>query len=182
MAFDYGKFVAGGVGKQLAGALGLPQAATLRRHDPKRALIPGAVLVAGHDRAPAAALVRDWLHTAGIAVASVPSTSVAAVVLDLTDLETPRDLETVRATIAPALKTLQPSGRIIVVGRPPESAATIAQGAARRAVEGIVRSIGKEMRAGGTANTILVHEDGDLGLEAPIRFLLSGRSATSTPR
>lgn len=177
MAFDYGKFVSGGVGKQLAGALGLPQPAKLRRHDPRKALIPGAVLVAGHGAAPVAEKVRGWLQTAHVAVATIPSTSVAAVVLDLTDIDTPADLETLRATIAPALKTLQPCGRIIVVGRPPESASTVAQGAARRAVEGIVRSIGKEMRAGGTANTILVDEGAEEGVEAPVRFFLSGRSA-----
>lgn len=177
MAFDYGKFVSGGIGKQLAGALGLPRPSRLRRHDPRKSLVPGAVLVAGHADAPVAALVRTWLEQAHVAVASVPSTSVAAVVLDLTRIDTPADLETLRETISPALRTLQPTGRIIVIGRVPESAATVAQGAARRAVEGIVRSIGKEMRAGGTANTILVEEGADDGLEATIRFFLSGRSA-----
>ena len=47
MAFDYGKFVQGGIGKQLATALGLPRPTRLRRHDPKGSLVPGAVR--GHD-------------------------------------------------------------------------------------------------------------------------------------
>ena len=48
MAFSYSSFVSGGLGKQLASSLGLPQPSRLRRHDPKKSLIPGAVLVAGH--------------------------------------------------------------------------------------------------------------------------------------
>ncbi|MCA0335853.1 MAG: 3-oxoacyl-ACP reductase [Actinobacteria bacterium] len=177
MAFSYSSFVSGGLGKQLASSLGLPQPSRLRRHDPKKSLIPGAVLVAGHDEAPLVPQVRTWLEAARVAVATVPSTSVAGVVVDLTGIESPEDLETLRATVAPALKTLQGSGRIIVLGRPPESATSVEQAAARRAVEGIVRSIGKEMRAGGTANTVLVEEGADTGLEATLRFLLSGRSA-----
>lgn len=177
MAFDYGKFVSGGVGKQLASTLGLPRPTRLRRHDARATLIPGAVLVVGHGDALVAQKVRGWLADAHVAVASVPSTSVAGVVLDLSEVERPEDLEILRATLAPALKTLQPTGRIIVIGRVPETASTVAQAAARRAVEGIVRSIGKEMRAGGTANTVLLEEGGDDAAEATVRFLLSGRSA-----
>ena len=120
MAFSYSSFVSGGLGKQLASSLGLPQPSRLRRHDPKKSLIPGAVLVAGHDEAPLVPQVRTWLEAARVAVATVPSTSVAGVVVDLTGIESPEDLETLRATVAPALKTLQGSGRIIVLGRPPE--------------------------------------------------------------
>lgn len=177
MAFNYGQFVSGGIGKQLATTFGLPRPSTLRRHKVGGSLVPGAVLVAGHGEAPVAERVRHLLADAGVQVASQPSTSVAGVVLDLTSIETPADLETLRGVVGPALKTLAPTGRVIVIGRPPESATSVAQAAARRAVEGIVRSIGKEMRGGGTANTILVAEGADAGVDATVRFLLSGRSA-----
>ena len=177
MAFNYGQFVSGGIGKQLATTLGLPRPSRLRRHKLGGSLVPGEVLVAGHGDAPVAERVRHLLADAGVTVASQPSTSVAGVVLDLTAIETPADLETLRGVIAPALRTLAPTGRVIVIGRPPESATSVAQAAARRAVEGIVRSVGKEMRGGGTANTVLVAEGSDSGVDATIRFLLSGRSA-----
>lgn len=177
MAFDYGKFVSSGLGKQLATSLGLPRPTRLRRHQPGDALVPGAVLVAAHGEGPVAERVRGLLDAAGVQVATRASTSVAAVVLDLTQVETPADLETLRAVVAPALKTLMPTGRVIVVGRPPEDADSVAQAASRRAVKGIVRSIGKEMRGGGTANTILVAEGADDQVDATVRFLLSGRSA-----
>ncbi|KGN38589.1 3-oxoacyl-ACP reductase [Knoellia subterranea] len=177
MAFNYGQFVSGGVGKQLATTLGLPRPTKLRRHKLGASLVPGEVLVAGHGDAPVAERVRHLLSEAGVKVATSPSTSVAGVVLDLTAIETPADLETLRGVVGPALKTLAPTGRVIVIGRPPESATSVAQAAARRAVEGIVRSIGKEMRGGGTANTVLVAEGADAGVDATVRFLLSGRSA-----
>ncbi len=177
MAFSYGQFVSGGIGKQLATSFGLPRPSRLRRHKPGASLVPGEVLVAGHGDAPVAERVRHLLAEAGVTVASQASTSVAGVVLDLTAIESPADLETLRGVVAPALRTLAPTGRVVVIGRPPEFATSVAQAAARRAVEGIVRSIGKEMRGGGTANTVLVEDGADAGVDATVRFLLSGRSA-----
>ena len=177
MAFSYGQFVSGGVGKQLATSLGLPRPSRLRRHRVGDSLVPGEVLVAGPGDAPVAERVRHLLAEAEVTVASQASTSVVAVVLDLTAIETPADLETLRGVMGPALKTLAPTGRVIVVGRPPEDAGSVARTAARRSLEGVVRSIGKEMRSGGTANLVLVAEGADAGIDATVRFLLSGRSA-----
>lgn len=176
MAFDYGKFVSSGVGKQLATTLGLPRPSRLRRHEPGDPLIGGAVLVAGHGDAPVAELLTGAL-SADVQIATSPSTSVSGVVVDMTQIETPADLETLRGIVGPALKTLGATGRVIVIGRPVEDASSVAQSAARRALEGIVRSIGKEMRGGGTANTVYVAEGADEGVIAPVRFFLSGRSA-----
>ena len=50
-------------------------------------------------------------------------------------------------------------------------------GPTQQALEGIVRSVGKEMRAGGTANMVYVAEGADANAEATVRFFLSGRSA-----
>lgn len=178
MGFEYGKFVSSGLGKQLATTLGLPRPTTLRRHTVGAPMINGAVLVDGHgESTPVADRVRAMLEAEGLQVASQPSTSVVGVVVDMTGIETPKDLESLRAIVSPALKTLAPTGRIIVVGRPVEESGTVAQAAARRALEGIVRSIGKEMRGGGTANTVYVAEGADAGVDATIRFFLSGRSA-----
>ena len=54
---------------------------------------------------------------------------------------------------------------------PPDARAT------RRALEGITRSIGKELRAGATANLVLVGDGAEANADAALRFLLSGRSA-----
>ncbi|WP_068257106.1 3-oxoacyl-ACP reductase [Janibacter corallicola] len=177
MAFDYGKFVNSGVGKQLANALGLPRPTKLRRYKAGAPLLNGAVLIDGHGEAPVAALLKESLAAEGLQVATSPSTSVAAVIVDMTRAQTPADLETLRGILSPALKTLAPTGRVIVVGRPVEDTDDVAEAAVRRSLEGIVRSVGKEMRHGGTANMVYVAEGADESVEASVRFLLSGRSA-----
>ncbi|MBA4085617.1 3-oxoacyl-ACP reductase [Janibacter sp. LM] len=177
MGFEYGKFVSSGLGKQMANTLGLPRPTTLRRHKAGAPLINGAVLLAGHGEAPVAGLLTEVLSADGVQIATSPSTSVAGVVVDMTQARTPADLETLRGILAPALKTLAPTGRVIVLGRPVADTDDVAEAAARRALEGIVRSVGKEMRAGGTANLVYIAEDADADAEATIRFFLSGRSA-----
>ena len=177
MGFEYGTFVSSGLGKQIANTLGLPRPAKLRRHKAGAPLINGAVLLAGHGDAPVAALLSEALSADGVQIATSPSTSVAGVVVDMTQATTPADLETLRGILAPALKTLAPTGRVIVIGRPVEDTQDVAEAATRRALEGIVRSVGKEMRGGGTANMVYIEEGADANAEATIRFFLSGRSA-----
>ncbi|HET8766256.1 MAG TPA: 3-oxoacyl-ACP reductase [Pedococcus sp.] len=179
MTGAYAGFVQNPIGKKLAAQLGLPRPVRLRRYAVDAPLVDGPVLVGGLGEAPVAARVRSLLEAEGVeAVDEVtPGRRVGAVVADLTAVEDPADLESLRALVAPALKGLQPSGRVVVVGRDPEEAKGFAQAAARRALEGITRSIGKELRAGATANLVLVADDADANTDATVRFLLSGRSA-----
>jgi 3-oxoacyl-[acyl-carrier protein] reductase len=133
--------------------------------------------VDGHGEAPVAEHLRGILGEWGVQVAARASTSVAGVILDMTEVAGPDDLETVRAVVGPALKTLAPTGRVVLVGRPPEDTGEVAQAAARQALEGIMRSVAKEMRGGGTANLVLLSEGADDNVDSTVRFLLSGRSA-----
>jgi 3-oxoacyl-[acyl-carrier protein] reductase len=175
----YASFVNTAVGKKLAAQLGLPRPVRLRRYAADAPLVDGPVLVGGHGDIPLAGRVRALLETESVtAVETVtPGQRVAAVVADLTAVESPEDLESLRALVGPALRALAPSGRVVVLGRPPREAATVAQAAARRALEGITRTIGKELRAGATANLVLVADGADSGVDGTLRFLLSGRSA-----
>lgn len=179
MAGTYAGIVNSRLGTRLAAQLGLPRPARLRRYAVGAPLIDGPVLVGGLGAAPVAARVRDLLKLEGVdAVDELPSGGrVAAVVADLTEAREPADLEVLRALVGPALKGVQPSGRVIVVGRDPHGASTFAEAATRRALEGITRSIGKELRAGATANLVLVDEGSDVNVDAAVRFLLSGRAA-----
>jgi 3-oxoacyl-[acyl-carrier protein] reductase len=175
----YASFVNTAVGKKLAAQLGLPRPVRLRRYAADAPLVDAPVLVGGHGDIPFAGRVRALLETESVtAVETVtPGQRVAAVVADLTAVESPEDLESLRALVGPALRALAPSGRVVVLGRPPREAATVAQAAARRALEGITRTIGKELRAGATANLVLVADGADSGVDGTLRFLLSGRSA-----
>ncbi|MBD3781548.1 MAG: 3-oxoacyl-ACP reductase [Micrococcales bacterium] len=175
----YTSFVNSGVGKKVASALGLPQPVPLRRYAPGRPLVDGPVLVGGHADTPAVSALRDGLTAAGATlVDAVPDgPRLGGVVVDLTAAETPADLESLRATLAPALKRLGRCARVVVVGRDPERAGSVAQRAARRALEGITRSVGKELRAGATANLVLVADGHEASALGTVLFLLSARSA-----
>ncbi|HEV7173521.1 3-oxoacyl-ACP reductase [Pedococcus sp.] len=179
MAGTYAGLVSSPLGKKLAVQLGLPRPAQLRRYAVGAPLVDGPVLVGGLGEAPVGSRVRALLAAEAIdTVAEVTAGErVGAVVADLTAISTLDELDVLRTLVAPAVKGLKPSGRVIVVGRDHRTAASPAQAAARRALEGFTRSLGKELRAGSTANLLLVEEGADANADAALRFLLSGRSA-----
>ncbi len=180
MADAYTQFVNSTIGRQIAGRTGMPRPATLRRYTPGSPIIDGTVLVGGHGEAPLARRVAAYLTGEGVdVVAEQPAGGrLAAVVADLSAARSPADLESLRALVAPSLRSLAPSGRVLVIGTSPRSVSDdVARAAAARALEGITRSIGKELRAGATANLVLVEEGGAENVDAAVRFFLSGRSA-----
>jgi len=175
----YTTFVSSGLGKKLATTLGLPQPVALRRQVPGRPLVDGPVLVGGHADTPALAALRDGLVAAGATlVDALPESGrLGAVVVDLTAAQGPADLESLRATLGPALKRLGRCARVVVIGGDPALAGSPAQQAARRALEGITRSVAKELRAGATANLVLVADGYEVAALGTVEFLLSARSA-----
>src|SRR4051812_44108651 len=180
MADTYSDLVNSKVGKQVASRLGLPRPVRLRRYAADQPLVPGPVLVAGVGDAPMAARATDLLR--GEPIDITPSVAegqrVGAVVLDLIRAAELTDLEAFRTVLAPALKRLAPSGRVVVFGGSVATAGTDPMlRATRRALEGVVRSIGKELRAGATANLVTVVEGEEANADAALRFFLSGRSA-----
>lgn len=109
-------------------------------------------------------------------------TRIGALVLDATGATDLADLETVRGLLRPAMKGLEASGRVIVLGVEPETAGAPTAVATQQALEGIVRSVGKELRSGATANLVrvdLLTEEATTAadLASTLFFLLEGRSA-----
>jgi 3-oxoacyl-[acyl-carrier protein] reductase len=180
----YRDFANSGFGTTITKQLGLPRPAVLRRYEPGDPLLPGPAVIGsageGRLRGPLTSLLTD----AGIHVQS-PVTAdgatdgekPAAVILDATGLTTPGDLASAHDFLAPAIKRLRATGRVLVVADPPSDADSPAQAAARQALDGLVRSIGKELLNGSTANLIYVPAGAESGLAGPVRFFLSGRSA-----
>jgi 3-oxoacyl-[acyl-carrier protein] reductase len=72
---------------------------------------------------------------------------------------------------------LLPDGRVVVLGTPPGDAGDVRAAAAQQALDGFVRSVGKELSHGGTANLLLLAPGGEDAVDSPLRFLLSARSA-----
>ncbi len=99
-------------------------------------------------------------------------------VFDATAMEDPADLAEVHAFFHAWLRPLRACGRAIVLSRPPAQARTPQASAARRALDGFVRSMGREIgRKGATTQVLYVDEGADDRIEPILRFLLSERSA-----
>jgi len=176
-----------GITGTLATKLGLPRPTPLRRFRPGDALLDGPVLVLGAG-ADADELARYLSGTAteragwDLDVRRHPDdgTRFAAAVLVLTEVEHPQDLAGPLLTLAPVLKTLARHGRVVTISRPATDDQAPALAAARQGIDGVLRSLAKELRGGATGNGLVV-ADG-VPVTAPavlggLRFLLSSRSA-----
>lgn len=169
-----------GATAKLARRLGLPRPPMLRRHVPGQPLANGPVVVlgTGKDADVVARQLLDW--DLDVRRTPPPNDRIPAAVVVLTEATTPEDLEEPVLALAGCLRALAPNGRVVTLSRraspgdPPELAAT------RSGVEGVLRSLAHELRAGATANGIELGET--VGLDAPsvvgaLRFFLSARSA-----
>lgn len=166
------------VSSPVAKKVGVPQPTTLRRYHPEAVLCAGPVLVAGGGRFEAG--LTGWLaarQIATVAQADATSDRLGAVVIDLSTMTDPSELDRLRVIVAPAVKRLAKNGRVVVVGTDPATLTDVAAVSTQRALEGAVRSIGKELRGGATANLVLAQGDSAAGVQSAVEFFLSGRSA-----
>jgi 3-oxoacyl-[acyl-carrier protein] reductase len=180
MTDKYTEFVSRGAGRDIARKLGLPQPVALRRHAPGRPLVEGPVLVQGFGNGAdeLASILLSW-HL-DVRRHAVPKEKLGAIILVLDELAHPEDLAKPVLGAAASLRDLAPHARVVTVSRPAADATDPAVAAARQGVEGLLRSLAKELRAGATGNGILL-ADGT-GTTSPstlgaLRFFLSGRSA-----
>jgi 3-oxoacyl-[acyl-carrier protein] reductase len=180
MTDKYTQFVSRGPGRDIARTLGLPQPVVLRRHTPGQPLIEGPVLVqgAGHGADELASTLLSW--DLDVRRHAVPKEKLGAIILVLDELARPEDLEKPVLTAAASLRDLAPNSRVITVSRTAADTDHPAVAAARQGVDGLLRSLAKELRAGATGNGILLA--GGAGTTSPstlgaLRFFLSGRSA-----
>ena len=157
MADRYQQFVDSPPGRFMVRRLGLPQPAQLQRGP---ALLEGPILLGG------ALDTRELLTRLGFEIRP-DAERYAALVFDASRFTTIAGLREVYDFFHPAIRQLAPSGRLIVIGS--------GVGPVQRALEGFVRSAGKEVRHGVTAQLVYAAPGADL--ESTLRFLLSGRSA-----
>ncbi|WP_300015287.1 3-oxoacyl-ACP reductase [Pseudonocardia sp.] len=161
--------------------LGVPRIPVLRRHTVGAPLLDGPALVgsvgSGRFADPVRALLKD---------ADVPDGDgrLAAVVLDATAARTVDDLAAVQEFLTPAVRRLAPNGRLLLLGPggapagPAAGTGDVEAAAVAQALDGIVRSAAKEVRAGATANLLVVDPDAPpAAVDSSVRFFLSGRSA-----
>jgi 3-oxoacyl-[acyl-carrier protein] reductase len=180
MTDKYAQLVNHGLGRNVARKLGLPQPAVLRRYQAGQPLITGPVVVQG-DTPGADGLAAELLSwDLDVRRHAVPREKLGAIILVLDEVARPEDLAKPILAAAASLRDLGPGGRFITVSRPASDAASPAQAAARQGVDGFLRSLAKELRAGATGNGVLLAPE--VATTSPttlgaVRFFLSGRSA-----
>ncbi|MEQ5814599.1 3-oxoacyl-ACP reductase [Marinobacter sp. NFXS11] len=102
----------------------------------------------------------------------------SALVFDATGLKGPDDLRALYDFFHPTIKKLGGNARVLVIGQNPATCRKAPQAAAQQALEGFVRSIGKEIgKKGSTANLLWMAPGAEQQLESSVRFFLSARSA-----
>ncbi|MEU1186704.1 3-oxoacyl-ACP reductase [Streptomyces sp. NPDC005859] len=188
MADRYLSFTATAPGRLLTRRLGLPQPAALSRWTAERPALEGHLthLTAGGptalDLAPVLARTGLPAEPTGSARSTgakgsggtTASSGPAAVVLDATGVRDVDALAEVHAALHPVVRSVAASGRIVVLGAPLD-ARDHHQAAVQQALEGFVRSLGKEIGRGRTVNLVRLTDAS--AAESTLRFLLSPKSA-----
>ncbi len=183
MTDSYTRLVNTGLTKTLATRLGLPRPAVLRRHRPGEPLTVGPVLVVSDaaSKTDADALAQTLLGW-GTDVRREPSDDArwGAVVLVVTEAARPTDVSDAVLAVGSVLRRLAPHGRVVTVSRAVAEGDSPELAATRAGVDGFLRSLAKELRAGATGNGIVLTggaaADSTSAL-ATLRFFLSARSA-----
>ncbi|MFW1907418.1 3-oxoacyl-ACP reductase [Acinetobacter ursingii] len=200
MTDQYQAFTQSPLGKFVVKNLGLPSPVVLDRFESAEPVINGAVLLGA---APSSSLsgaiaqVLSNIHADSYAGNNAELQQTAAkvglnlrafnsgdkeskfkaVVFDASGIQNSEQLNELYKFFNPVARQLQSSGRVIVIGTTPESAKTVKQAIAQRALEGFVKSVGKEFKKGITAQVVYVDEGAADNIESTLRFLLSPRSA-----
>ncbi len=200
MSDRYLKFANSLLGRQVAPKLGLPQPPVLKRYRPGQPVASGAVLFgqAPGGRLAEATLgvlasvgaetwaaedesLRSAAADAGISAKIFnPETAgdqrFHGLVFDATGITDAAGLKALYDFFHPVARKLAPSGRLVVLGTPPEALEGGAR-VAQRALEGFTRSTGKELGKGSTSQLVYVAEGAEDQIESTLRFLLSAKSA-----
>ena len=104
-----------------------------------------------------------------------------ALVLDATGLASATDLGALHDFFHPHMRRIARSGRVVILGRPAESAKSARAAAACSALDGFNRSLAKEVGGkGATSNLVIVEEGAEDRLSSVLRFFLSPASAFVT--
>ncbi|MHA3048946.1 3-oxoacyl-ACP reductase [Acinetobacter sp. ANC 4641] len=200
MTDQYQHFFKTPIGKFVIKHLGLPAPVTLERYRGATPVVQGAVLLGTTPQASFTAAIVDTLRQihantyisddaeliaqtkradldVSIFTAENNTTKFKALVFDASGIRSTEQLKAVYAFFHPLARQIQASGRVIILGLNPDSAETVTQAIAQRALVGFVKSLGKELRKGITAQLIYADQNAADNLASTLRFFLSPRSA-----
>ena len=189
MSDRYLAFANSNLGRRLVGALGLPAPLRLERWQAGRVQpVDGALLLGGSGALATAAsaclhkLTRDSYSAVEGALGLPRWTAehgpkLKALIFDASDLTRFEQLLELRNFFQPAFKGLGKCPRVVILARAPESLKDPEAASVQRSLEGFSRSLGKEIRRGGSVQLIYVGKGAEEQLEGALRFFLSPKSA-----
>ncbi|HTP23426.1 MAG TPA: 3-oxoacyl-ACP reductase [Solirubrobacteraceae bacterium] len=202
MSDRYQQLVNTPIGKIVTKQIGLPNPVKLERYEHGQPVISGPVLLGASpggklvaQAAKVLAAIDADVHTpldehvrTAVADASLEAKvwspdaaleeqTFKALVFDASGIENSEQLRELQAFFSPTIRRVRASGRVIVLGTTPADCKHPRQATAQRALEGFVRSVGKEVRRGATAQLIYVGAKAESQLSSTLRFYLSPKSA-----
>jgi 3-oxoacyl-[acyl-carrier protein] reductase len=202
VADRYQQLVNSPFGRVISKQAGLPAPVPLERHEPGQPVISGPVLfgaapgsrlvgsiagvlasVGAEVRTPVQDEVRRAAADVGLSAGifnpetAAQDESFKALVFDATGIASSDELREAWAFFHPTIRRVRRSGRVILLAGSPEDCPEPEQAVAQRGLEGLTRSIGKEVRRGATAQILYVGPGAEQQVESALRFFLSSRSA-----
>ena len=200
MTDQYQTFAKSPIGKFVIKNLGLPSPTYLERFESATPVVKGAVLVGAASNSTLSASLAQVLaniHANSYAGQNTALQQAAAkvglnlgafnsgdkeskfkvVIFDASGIESSEQLKELYEFFNPIARQIQASGRVVVLGTTPESAKSVKHAIAQRALEGFVKSVGKEFKKGIAANLVYVDQGAENNIESAVRFAISPRSA-----
>jgi 3-oxoacyl-[acyl-carrier protein] reductase len=182
MSDRYQQLVNTPVGRIVSRQVGLPSPVKLDRYEPGRPVIDGPVLLgASASGGRLGDAIRSVLTEINAEVLETPpgaeEQTFKALVFDGTQIKDTRDLRDAWAFFHPSIRRVRTNGRVIVLGTPPPLAEDPQEATAQWALDGLVRSIGKEVKKGATTQMIYVAPGAEAQISSTLRFFLSPKSA-----
>ena len=180
MADRYQQLVNTPIGRIVSKQVGLPSPVKLERYEPGQPLISGPVLVGAARGGRLKDAAESVLREADAEVfAGIPGAdeTFKALVFDATGITSSEELREAWSFFHPVIRSVRRSGRVIVLGTPPSDASNPVEAVAQRALEGLVRSLGKEVRRGVTAQLLYVAPKAEDQMASTLRFFASPKSA-----
>ena len=199
---SYLDFANSALGARLINALGLPKPLVLERYTAGQPVIKGSVLLGGGGEPQllqvlaatlksmdaqtlAHARLPQWMSVANQAglmtgrwgVDGQPGEKLKALVFDATGMDDSAQSDALYWFFHDTARSVLPCGRVVVIGRPPESCNSPRKATIQRALEGLTRSLAKELKRAITVQLVYVAEGAENQIQSTLRFLLSPRSA-----
>ena len=106
-----------------------------------------------------------------------PGEKVKALVFDASGMDDSSQSDALYQFFHDTARSILPCGRVVIIGRPPEACKAPRKATLQRALEGLSRSLAKELKKSITVQLVYVAEGAEDQIESTLRFLLSPRSA-----